>query len=118
MIFIGTRATERSRSFPEKFPPTRGLATYRIGQEPRGKRMFRKSSRDGVPRVIRGRHYETHQLFPCCHLQWPAQNEGGTDLRVSRTIITQAERHAVARFMGYIMARHLNDYLLLNVNGL
>lgn len=82
------------------------------------KRMFRKNSRDGVPRVIRGRHYETHQLFPCCHLQWPAQNEGGTDLRVSRTIITQAERHAVARFMGHIMARHLNDYLLLNVNGL
>lgn len=34
------------------------------------------------------------QLFPwCCHLLHPVQNEGGTDLRISRTIITQLERH-------------------------
>lgn len=119
-FFIGvTRATEPSRSFPDKFPPTRSFGGHLSNSAgTTRKRIFRKSSRDGVPRVILGRHYEAHQLFPCCHLQWPAQNEGGTDLRVSRTIITQAERHAVARFMGHIMARHLNDYLLLNVNGL
>lgn len=36
----------------------------------------------------------TQQLFSwCCHLLHPARDEGGTDLRMSRTIITQLERH-------------------------
>lgn len=105
---------EVSRGIPAK----RGAATYRIRQEPRGNRCSGKA-REMACRVIRGRNPgDAHQLFPCCHLQWPAQNQGGTDLRVSRTIITQAERHAATRFMAHIMARHLNDYLLLNVNGL
>lgn len=110
-------ASRSLAKFSAGFPPKMIPATYRIRQEPRGNGCSGKV-REMACRVIRGRGGGVCQLFPCCHLQWPVQSEGGTDLRVSRIIITQAERHAARRFMGHIMARHLNDYLLLNVNGL
>lgn len=116
--FLTLHVASRSLAkFSAGFPPKMIPATYRIRQEPRGNGCSGKV-REMACRVIRGRGGGACQLFPCCHLQWPVQSEGGTDLRVSRIIITQAERHAARRFMGHIMARHLNDYLLLNVNGL
>lgn len=43
----------------------------------------------------------TQQLFPwCCHLLHPVRDEGGTDLRMSRTIITQLERHGCRQIYG------------------